>query len=292
MLTAVSLGLALVSLGVASAQQLAPPQLLDWSADDGKRVADLAARGRRIDGTEVVVWTPVSVSEADQRALVARLDRGVAAVRAMIGKHAWQVVGGDKITYYVSEDRFPSHATARAAVFIPLARVQDDRAPYLHEAVHELLSTAATRKMIESPGMPSQPIWFAEGIADYIAGAVAAKAGLTGGDVFDIGGLDRVDRTCAERLKGPAGSDVLPFIGAHGAPVALYTADRAKVAPAFYACSFSFTKFIVERVGLAPIVAAAPLVDTEGLHAQFEKLLGKSLSAASTDWLREIGYRN
>ena len=57
----------------AIAQDAARP--LDRAADDEKR-ADLAARGRCIEGTQVVVWTPAAVTETEHRELVARLDRG------------------------------------------------------------------------------------------------------------------------------------------------------------------------------------------------------------------------
>jgi hypothetical protein len=290
-INALAAWLVVALLGAPSPQGQQPAQPLKTTSDDGKRAADLAARGRRIDGTQVVVWMPSTVSEAEHRALVARLDRGVAALRDVIGRHAWQVVRDEKITYYISDDRFVSHATARGAVFIPMARLEDGRAPLLHEAAHELLSTAKTSEVLSPTSKVVLPVWFSEGIADYVAQFVVAKHGLTDGDVFAVGGLDGVDRTCAERLKGPAGSDVLPFIGAPDAPGALYTTDRAKIAPTFYACGFSFTKFIVERVGLAPVILAEPLIDAESVHRQLEKLLGQSLSAARTEWLRAIGYR-
>jgi hypothetical protein len=41
---------------------------------------------------------------------------------------------------------------------------------------------------------------------------------------------------------------------------ALFTTDRQYVAPTFYACAFSFTKFVVSKIGLPETVALMPLV--------------------------------
>src|SRR5690242_5621207 len=89
---------ALLAMVPAAAQET--PRPLDWSSDDGKRVADLAKTGRRVDGAHVVVWTPAAVSERDHHALAERLDRGVAALRDLVGAHPWQAIRQQKITYY------------------------------------------------------------------------------------------------------------------------------------------------------------------------------------------------
>jgi len=270
------------------------PQPLNWAGDDEKRVAELAAGGNRDEGANVVLWTPAGALGADERrALVARLDRGVAALRTLVGSHDWQTVGDRKITYYVSADRFVAHASGRAAVFIPLIRLQDGKAPYLHEAMHELLATAETRGPMDPARLEriqQRPLWLGEGLPDYVALTAAASTGTTEGDVFDIGGLDGVDRTCATRLAGPAGPEVLRFIGAVGRPDALFTTDRQTVAPTFYACSTSFTKRIVGLIGLPATVALIPLMAQDGMHARIEALTGKPMATLRDEWLKAIGY--
>ena len=201
----------------------------------------------------------------------------MAALRTLVGRHDWQAVRDQKITDYVSADRFVAHASGRAAVLIPLIRLQDGKAPYLHEAMHELLATADTRGPMDPARVErikQRPFYLGEGLPDYVALIAAASVGITEGDVFDIGGLDGVDRTCATRLAWPAGPEVLRFIGAAGRPDALFTTERQKVAPTFYACTTSFTKQIVGLIGQPAAVALIPLMTQEGVHSRIEALTG------------------
>ena len=117
---------------------------LNWSADDGARIEVLAKSGRRIEGADIIVWHPATLPPSDADRLLRRLNRAVAALRARVGSHGWQAVTTERITFYLSDDTFVSHASGRAAVFVPMARVLDGRAPYLHEATHELLASTAS----------------------------------------------------------------------------------------------------------------------------------------------------
>ena len=120
----------------ASAQQP-----LNWAADDGKRVKTLEKEGTRLDGESIVLWFPASLSRTEAESLVKKLDPAVAGLWRRVGVHDWQAVRKGRITYYLSDDTFVAHATGRAAVFVPMARVKDGRAPFLHEATHELLAS-------------------------------------------------------------------------------------------------------------------------------------------------------
>ena len=281
----------------AGAQTTPPaPAPLDWSADDGKRVEELTARGERREGKMVILFTPPGVMEdSEEAALLQRLDKGVAELRAVVGNHSWQVMREPKITYYISVDRFVSHASGRGAVFIPLARAQDGRAPYLHEAGHELLATFS-QPVTPDPARfervrMTRPFWLSEGLADYVAQTAATRAGVKEGDVFDIGGLAGADATCRERIKGPRGAEVLPFIGAVGGPAALFTTERMEVAPTFYACGTSFTKFLVGRIGLQETISLMPLILTDGVLARIEELTGKKMAVVRSEWRAAIGIQ-
>ena len=283
---------ALVTGAGQSGTQPAAP--LNWNADDGRRVAELNAKGERHEGKLVVLFTPAgAVDDAEDAALLERLDKGVAELRALVGRHSWQVVGDEKINYYVSTDRFVSHASGRAAVFIPLARVQDGRAPYLHEAAHELLATFSQPLEPDASRIErvrvSRPLWLTEGLADYVAQTAAARAGIREGDVFNIGGLAGADASCRDRLKGPRGAEVLSFIGALGAPAALFTTERSEVAPTFYACGTSFTKHLVDRIGLPQTIALMPLLLKSTVLPRVEELTGKSMDALRAEWRTAIG---
>ncbi len=278
--------------GQPSAAQAATS--LNWSADDAKRIEEAKTKGERRDGKLVVLYTPPgAIDDAEEAALLDRLDKGLAALRAVIGSHPWQAVKDEKIAYYVSSERFVSHGSGRAAVFIPLLRLQDGRAPYLHEAAHELLEAIGTPVTLDPKQMElaraRDPLWLIEGLADYTAMTAAGRAGVKDGDVFDLGGLAGVDAACRERLKGPKGPEVLPYIGGLGAPAALFTTDRATVAPTFYACGASFTKFVVGRIGLPETIALMPFVLSETALPRIEKLAGKPMDALRAEWRTAIG---
>ena len=84
--------LAFIVAAIAAVHVQQAPQPLNWAADDEKRVAELAASGKRDEGTHVVLWTPPgALSDGERRALVERLDRGVAALRELVGTHPWQI---------------------------------------------------------------------------------------------------------------------------------------------------------------------------------------------------------
>jgi hypothetical protein len=282
---------------IASAQPAPQPAApLNWNADDEKRIAALTASGERREGKLVVLFTPAgAVDDGEDVALLERLDKGIQELRDVVGRHPWQGIGEQKITYYVCDERFVAHATGRAAVFIPLVRLQDGRAPYLHEAGHELLSTGVP------PGPPDpervarvralRPLWLTEGLADYVAQTAATRAGVAEGDVFDIGGLTGADAACRDRLAGPRGGEVLAFIGTTGGPPALFTTDRMQVAPTFYACGTSFTKFVVGRIGLPATIALMPLIGANGVAARIEELTGVSIDTLRQQWRTAIGTK-
>ena len=271
---------------VSFASSAPQPQALDWSADDGKRIEALKTSGGHVSGANVEIWFPPALSKNDMEALLRTLDPAVAELRRMVGRHDWQRNGDTKLTYYIADDRFVSHASGRAAVFIPLVRVQDGRAPFLHEVTHELLfpkgQTAGTLKPSE------RPLWLIEGLPDYIAQTVAAKTGFQEGDVFDVGGLSQVDATCAERVKTADGAQMLPYIGVLGAPEVLFTTDRQRFAPTFYACGFSYTKFLVDKAGFDAVVNLMPFIPQRKVDEQVEKLTGVSPQAFREAWIAKI----
>jgi hypothetical protein len=270
---------------------------LSWSADDPTRIAYLHEHGIRVEGQQVIVWLPPeALAEPQRQELVDNLDRGVTALRALIGAHPWQHLRDQKITYYISPERFIAHATGRATILMPLARLQEGRAPFLHESVHELLfpQPPSSPNDLSNVGtrvpLTSRPEWLIEGMADYVAQTVAAETGFAEGDVFAVGGLARADTTCVQRLQRPRGAEVLRSIGEAGAPAALFTTERQAVAPTFYACAQSFVKFLVARVGLRAMVELFPLIREGKVDERLAQLTQSSLPLLRAEWLRTIGY--
>jgi hypothetical protein len=287
--TARRLPAAVLALVVAMPTAFPAQQPLDWSADDATRIATLAATGRKLEGAHVVVWVPPALPEVEAAALVARLDRAVPALRALVGTHDWQALGAGPLTYYVADDAFVSHATGRGALFVPVRRVRDGTAPLMHEALHELL--ASTRRGSVGADARSTvrlPLWLTEGLPEYIAQRVADDLGLPEPGPFASGGLRAVDETCAGRARTADGAAMLGFIGRPERPALLFTTDRARYAPTFYSCALSFTRFLVARAGLERVIALFGLPPAEAVR-RLEDVARRPLADVRAAWLRTIG---
>lgn len=284
---------------VLRAQSPTPaPAALDWSSEDSARVAYLTVHGRSYSGPNAVVWGPLD--SLDQPWLAAFTDSLATSVdalrRLMGGAYAWQRLGQRPITFYFSLGRFISHASGAGAVFISVTRVRQRTAPFLHEAAHELLAPPAPFSPDEYPDSAAGeraaaqfPLWLTEGLADYLAQATAAATGFPEGDVFAIGGLAKVDSTCAARLAAsPRRDEIVAKVGAGGMLDALFTTERAQVAPIFYVCSQSFTKYLVDRVGIRTVVAAFPGIPANTWETDFTAAAKTSLGALRRTWLETV----
>jgi hypothetical protein len=261
---------------------------LDWAADDGKRVAALAKDGARIEGEHAIIWFPSSFSRADGDALLKRLDPALAALWRRVGVHDWQLVPKGKITYYLVDEAFVAHASARSAVFVPMARVRDGRAPFLHEATHELLASKRTDSSSRSGAQPVvRPLWLTEGLPDYVARLAAAEVGMIEEGPFGTPTLDGVDAVCAERARTADGAAMMPYVGGAGRPDVLFTTDRQRFAPTFYSCSFSFTKYLAGRVGLDALVGLFALSPAE-MIGRLDRFAGEPLADLRAEWLKRI----
>lgn len=290
----------LVCLLAQTPPPAAPPTPLDWDRDDSARVAFVTAHGHAYSGAQVIVWAPPESLDARWLAsFVDSLATSIAALRRLMGVYTWQRIGQRPITFYLSPGRFVSHASGAGAVFISLTRVRSGGAPYLHEAAHELLAPPAPFAPYEYADSVAGeraamrfPQWLNEGFPDYLAQATASATGFHEGDVFAVGGLAKVDSTCAARLaQSPRRAEILEKVGRPGRLEALFTTERAEVAPVFYACSQSFTKYVVDRVGVRAVVAAFPHIPEGTWMADVEAAAGTSLEALRSAWLEALGHR-
>jgi hypothetical protein len=277
----------------------APAAQLDWSADDSSRIAWLERHGRTVRGRNAIVVAPAdSFTDVAQRALADSLNRGVAALRRLMGApHPWQRIGDRPVTFYVSPDRFISHASGQDVVFVSLARARNGTAPFLHEASHELLAVRApfapweyADTLVGKRVAERWPLWLTEGLPDYLAQTVAAEEHLHEGDVFAIGGLAMVDSVCAARANANARrAELLRVVGATGRMEALFTTERASVAPAFYACAQSMTKFLVERIGVKRMVGLSPAIKAGDWEDEVGRAAGRPLTDLRREWLAKLG---
>lgn len=279
--------------------QQPPAQPLNWSAGDSAHIAWLEKHGRRLEGKQVVIWAPPDdMSAGWQAALIDSLDRGVIELRRMIGAPLpWQRIGNRPVQYYLVSERMISHASGRDVVFISMFHVRKAQAPYFHEAVHELLAPPPPFFYAEYPDTvqaeamyQATPLWLAEGLADVLAERAATATGMVEGDVFTIGGLEKADSTCASRLaENPYRTDILRAIGGQGGVDALYTEDRSKVAPVFYACAQSMSKYLVEIIGLEQTVELFPAIKRGDWVVVLERAAGMPLATVRSRWQARLG---
>lgn len=291
----------LVAFGPAAGNAQTPaPTPVDWSADDSARIAAIMAGPQRHARAHVIVWAPAD--SLDARWLAAFVDTLAASLdslRARIGgPYAWQRIGARPVEFYLSPGRFVSHASGFGSVFISLTRVHQD-APFLHEAAHELLAPQPPFYADEyadslegERAVARFPLWLLEGVPDYLAQATAAVTTFPEGDVFAIGGLARVDSVCAARLAAsPRRAEILEKVGGQGRLGALFTTERAQVAPVFYACSQSFSKYLVDRVGLRAVIALFPGIPPGTWLRDLERAAGEPLGELRRRWLAAIESR-
>lgn len=289
----------LFTVATAARAQVPAPTPIDWSEEDSARVAFLRAHGRAYASPPVIVWAPTD--SLDPRWLAPFIDSlaaGVTTLKALIGgASTWQRLGARPLRFYLSPGRFVSHADGRDGVFISLNRVRRRNGPFLHEAAHELLVPPPPFYPFEYPDSLAEeraaaefPFWLSEGLPDYLAQRTAAATGFPEGDVFAIGGLAKADSVCAARLASSTRqAEIRDKVGRPGRLEALFTTERDKVAPVYYACSQSFTKHVVARLGLAAVVALFPRIPTGTWRTALESAAGESLERLRQAWLAALG---
>jgi hypothetical protein len=280
----------LVVGGAALAQ--APADTINVSGPDEGYVATLSGpAGASATVGRVTVYVPAgAMSSAELEELAETLSRGFEGlVEFTHSPRSWQRVPSN-VSYYFHAEMTISHADPdKDRLFIAFPRLSNGQAPMLHEAVHVLLHPSA-EYIAANPWYLDDTVgslWIFEGLANYVGGSVAAKTGIAEGDPIGWGTLDEVDAKCAAVSSTPLAAEILPFIGAPGWPAAILSRSRRlEIAPPFYACSTSFTRFVVGAAGIDAVVDALAARDTE---AAIALAAGRSIDVLRADWRREIG---
>jgi hypothetical protein len=277
--------------GVALAQPAA--DTFDPRSRDEAHVARLSGdNGASATAGRVTVYVPAgALSGEELTALAEKLNRGFTGLVAFThSPRSWQRVPSN-VSYYFHAEMLISHADPeRDRLFIAFPRLQNGEAPLLHEAVHVLLSPSAEHLRAHPEFLDETTEWsdwLYEGIASYVGESVAAETGIVEGDPIGWGKLAEVDARCATASSTPVGAEVLPFIGAPGIPAALLSRSRRlEVAPPFYACATSFTKFLVAAIGIDAVLDS---MSTPASEDAIAAAAGKSMDQLRADWRRAIG---
>jgi hypothetical protein len=212
-----------------------------------------------------------SLTPAEASRFSGLLEKGVADVESYLRPAAPDGLREGHIVYRVGES-LPYSMTRGRTVSLMLERVRTDSAPYLHETVHVLVPS------------PNRSVWLSEGFASYVESYVSENIGGYDAHVFSKTGNGGVDREAARWLTREAGRTVLPWVGTPGEPPEMLE-ERRRVAAPFYVLSQSFAKFLVQRVGLGPVIGVVSSRDPE---AALARVSGRTVEDWKADWLRTL----
>jgi len=257
------------------------------SPEDSVNITYLVNTGVQIKKGRTIAWFPKdSLSEKHMNELVDTINLGIAAAEKFIGAPlSWQYHQKDEpFTYFFRLDTFIAH-TNGGFISIRFDLVRKGTAPWLHEVMHEMLDAKADDSIPRSAWRENMPQWLVEGLPEYISREVYKQLGWTYFDLSRKVIID-MDRACKDDLKEENGKYALSYIGKKGRMDNLATTDRLKYAFAFYHCSCSFTKYLVEQKGFAPLLhslSASPYVQQE-----YEKSTHSSLDILKSSWLKKL----
>jgi hypothetical protein len=243
---------------------------MDSWTSDRELAADLIKNGIALDTDRASLWFESGVLEPNQVSAFGELvNRGILDIEAYLGGSR---AGNRKIRYYIGSQVQISHSTWRS-VYLPIGKVQNRTAPYLHETTHVLAPC------------DDCPMWFSEGLASYVQSFVSEHAGGYDGGIFSHHGNLGIDQDARRWLAGQRGQVVLPFIGVPGEPPEI-NYDRSNVAAPFYVMAQSFVKFMVERATLEKLRGVFQATDFD---AELHSSTGKSSAEWKQQWLAELG---
>jgi len=275
--------LLVATIGCATLARAQAPTVGAEADPDQALVADLHAHGIKIERPRAVVWfEPDLLSRADAERWADLISLGVDDIEKLLDL----TIGPERLEFYVDE-RLGSISHSVKSVpprtFLSGARVKSGAAPYLHEAAHHFVFRFT--RFFSAP----VPLWIVEGFASYVEDEVNETFGGIPGRVFTKTGNRGVDAEAREVLTTSFGREVLPFIGHAGTPKDI-VADREHVGRSFYVLAQSFTKYLVETIGIKPFATAflPVMADLDRLDLQLRQTTGRSLEQLRTDWLTPL----
>ena len=250
---------------------------------DSANISILINEGVKIYKNNVIAWFPKdSLSETQMSRIVDTLTMGIESAEKIIkAPLTWQVhKKGTPYIFYFRLDSFISHASGAGFVSIPFWRIKQGKAPWLHEAIHEMLNTKTgnwtTDSLPEKEWREKMPLWLTEGLPDYISIQASQKVSLPIFDVFSNSYINNIDSICKEDMKRIKADYIVSFIGKRGIIPELFGADRRLYAPTFYHCSCSFVKYIAESFGIEVLVNSLSSFSEE--HELLEKSTSQSIN--------------
>lgn len=239
-------------------------QMDSWT--DRELAAYLVRNGVAVSTDRANLWFDSGVLEPNQMDVFSKLvNRGIVDIETYLGSSR---AGSRKIRYFISDRVEISHSNWRS-IFLPIEKVRDRTAPYLHETTH-----------VVAP-CDDCPMWFSEGLASFVQSYVSEHAGGYDGGIFAHHGNRGIDKDARRWLDSDRGQAVVAFIGLPGEPPSI-NYDRSNVAAPFYVMAQSFMKFIVKR---ATIEKVSGVFGSKDFDAALLNATGKSAEKWKEKWL-------
>ncbi len=261
---------------------------------DSLNIVSLINNGVQIKKGKVICWFPKDSLNSERMTGIAdTINIGIIAAEKFINAPLpWQHHPADMpLTFYFRRDTIISHASLAGFLSVSFWRIKEGKAPWLHEALHEILygkdNNWFQKSVAEDYFMKNMPLWLAEGLPDYIAMQVSHLNKLHWYDVFSRSINSDVDSMFIQNVKSEKGKYIISFIGAKGVMPELSSKERQQYAPGFYHGSCSFVQFIAERYGLEVLLNAISSFQKE--HEVIETKTGKPIAELKKDWLKKIG---
>jgi hypothetical protein len=235
---------------------------------DRQLASTLRESGVKHETERAVVWYEDGFLKPEEMAeFTAQLDSGIIHIE----KYLQLKPHTNKVRYYISNQIDISHSLG-GSVFLPLPRVANRSAPYLHETTHVLVPCREC------------PMWFSEGLASYVQSYVSEHMGGYDGAIFARRGNHNIDSEAAHWLAESRGQVVLPFIGQEEEPPHI-AYDRSNVAAPYYIFSQSLIKYVVEQAGVESLASVCPASDFDEAMSSGT---GKTTAAWKQAWLRKV----
>lgn len=282
----------IVILGLISGMVKAQTQevLLDstkmWE-EDVSRVAKLLGEGVRIEKQRVICWFPKdSLSTKAMDSISNMMHEGVLLAEAFIEAplEVQKFSSENPIECFFPSDNFISHADVNMGyLFIPFWRMKENKAPWLHEILHILL-TSKNGHLYEDWEKVSHiyPTWLHEGFADYLTSEISKEQDWLHYDVFSNSYNSDTDSLFLAEYKAKKGIEVVSFIGKKGHPKLLSGSERRTYAPIFYHGSHSLIKYIANTYG--EDILLETIFEPTNEHKVLESKTGKTLEQIRKEW--------
>lgn len=263
---------------------------------DSTNITLLIKNGIKVSDRKVICWFPKdSLSKTKMNEITGMLNKGITAAEKFIGAPlAWQVhQPNEPYTFYFRPDRFVSHASGAGFISIPFWRIKEEKSPWLHEVLHEILYATSEDSVFRySPQKENDeniPLWLYEGLPDYIALKVSMAENIKWFDVFSNSyqqDFNDIDSLFVEGLTSEKAKYVLTFIGKKGELPELSSGDRFLYAPAFYHGACSFVNYLAASYGLPVLLSSIAAFAHE--QEIIEKYTGKSIGTLKKEWLDKL----